>query len=330
MSVTPAPEVTVVIPTRDRRQLLSTRALPSALGQQEVSLEVVVVDDGSTDDTVEHVETLGDPRVSVIRQRRARGPSAARNAGIAAARTEWVAFLDDDDLWSPRKLRTQLQAASANGAGWAFARAVVVNEHGTIVASPALAEPEGLAATLLTGNRIWGGDSNVIAKTTLLHELGGFDERLQCFEDWDLWIRLAQSSPAAACPEVLVATLEHPDRMLFRFHPDVIDQLETMLVKHRAVTREDRLGVVEWLAGEHAQVGRRFAASRLYLRAALTYRSPGNLAPAVGVVFGDRGLRLAARLHLALRGRTHLRVSPAEGNDVTNVPWLAGGGAASA
>ena len=315
------PEVTVVIPTRDRWRLLLANGLPSALDQEDVALEVIVVDDGSRDGTASHVRALGDARVRVIGHDVPRGPSAARNTGIDAARGEWVALLDDDDLWSPRKLRSQLDSAALAAADWVYARSVVVGENGTIIAAPEVADPETIAARLLDGNVLWGGDSNVMARTSLLRRLGGFDERLECFEDWDLWIRLGQAGKASACSEVLVATLDHRARLLFRASPDVMAQLEAMLGKHRPVTRADRLGALEWLAGEHARAGRRFGASRLYLRAAFVHRSPGNLLPAIGALFGRRGLALAAHAHVAIRGRTHL--TPQATSEPMKLPWVA-------
>ena len=98
----PGPEVSVVVPTHSRWDLLSTAALPAAFGQEAVDIEVVIVDDGSTDSTVERLAEMSDPRVRVIRHERARGVAQARNAGIAAARGTWIALLDDDDLWAPK------------------------------------------------------------------------------------------------------------------------------------------------------------------------------------------------------------------------------------
>src|SRR4029078_7896567 len=106
---------------------------------------VVVVDDGSTDGTAASIETLGDHRGRVVQRQTPRGPAAARNAGAASARADWIAFLDDDDLWSPRKLRAQLDAAAAASAGWAYAAAVVVDEANSVVAAPPVADPDGLA-----------------------------------------------------------------------------------------------------------------------------------------------------------------------------------------
>jgi glycosyltransferase involved in cell wall biosynthesis len=100
-------DVTVVIPTHNRKELLD-RTLRSVLAQEDVDLSVVVVDDGSADGTEAFVQALADPRVSVVRHPEARGVSAARNTGIARATTTWLAFVDDDDLWAPTKLRAQL------------------------------------------------------------------------------------------------------------------------------------------------------------------------------------------------------------------------------
>jgi glycosyltransferase involved in cell wall biosynthesis len=90
-----------VIPTRDRWPIFRAHALRSALAQEDVSLEVVVIDDGSTTPP----PGISDRRVRVLRNPVSRGVAEARNRGVADARAPWVAFLDDDDVWSPRKLR---------------------------------------------------------------------------------------------------------------------------------------------------------------------------------------------------------------------------------
>ena len=100
-----SPDVSVIVPTYNRLHALPA-SLASLLTAQEIDLEVIVVDDGSTDDTPRVLAAYAD-RIRVIRQAN-QGAGAARNAGIAAARGEYVAFLDSDDLWHPRKLELQL------------------------------------------------------------------------------------------------------------------------------------------------------------------------------------------------------------------------------
>ena len=117
------PDISVVIPTRNRRRLLAL-ALASVLDQRGVRLEVIVVDEASTDDTVEMVRSIADPRVRLVRHAVPLGKSAARNRGIAESVGDWIAFLDDDDLWAPDKLRLQLQALRAERRAWAYTGAV--------------------------------------------------------------------------------------------------------------------------------------------------------------------------------------------------------------
>ena len=105
--------VSVVIPTYNYGRYLAT-AIESALAQTFVPLEVIVVDDGSTDDTPQILETFGN-RIQTIRQLN-QGAGAARNTGIAAARGEYVAFLDSDDIWKPRKLQMQIARFDADPA----------------------------------------------------------------------------------------------------------------------------------------------------------------------------------------------------------------------
>ena len=122
-------EVTVIIPTHNRRALLA-RTLHSVLAQRDVDLEVVVVDDGSSDGTATAVAGLADDRVSVVRHPQPRGVSAARNTGIEKASSPWLAFVDDDDLWAPGKLRSQLDAIAADGSSqWSCTGSVNIDRE---------------------------------------------------------------------------------------------------------------------------------------------------------------------------------------------------------
>ena len=259
--MTPAPEVTVVIPTRGRWPLLSV-TLESALAQEGVEHEVVVVDDGSRDETAVRLADLRDERVRVVTNERPRGASAARNRALAEARGEWVAFLDDDDLWAPAKLREQLAAAAAAGADFAYAAAVVVDERYVPFHAPALPDPAKLADALRRANVMPAGSSNVIARAALLRALGGLDERFSELDDWDLWLRLAHAGRAATCPEVLVAYVEHTENMPSARQTDLVAELELLLRKHASAdppirVDPDRLDYARWVARGHGRGGRR-------------------------------------------------------------------------
>jgi glycosyltransferase involved in cell wall biosynthesis len=296
-----APDVTIVIPTRSRWDLLSTAALPSALGQEDVELEIVVVDDGSTDETAKKLRARFDARLRVVRHERPRGVARARNAGIEAARGEWIAFLDDDDLWAPRKLRVQLDAADAQGALFSYGGAAWVAEDRSWLYSLAPADPDLLASMLLERNVLWGGCSNVAVRSDLVRALGGFDERLFQLADWDLWIRLSQAGRACAWPEVLVACIEHQRSMLLTTADDVFAEFDYLDAKHRAAReaaglRLDRRIFTRWVALGHRRSGRRFRAARLYLAGAVKNRDPLNLVRAVAAPLGERPVEWARRV----------------------------------
>jgi glycosyltransferase involved in cell wall biosynthesis len=305
------PEVSVVIPTRNRWPMLSTHALPSALAQEDVAFEVVVVDDASDDETADRVAALDDPRLRLVRNETNRRLPASRNVGAGVARGAWLAFLDDDDLWSPHKLRAQLDRADATGASWVYAKCIVVDGAGRPLDLHPFPAPDELGALLLVGNHVPGGGSNVVVRTATFREVGGFDESLRFFEDWDLWLRLLQVTPPATCPEVLVARVEHGANMLFRDKANVRADFERVLAKQGAVSNGQRLAVAEWMAHEHMRAGLHLRAAALYARAAVSHRSPGNAVAAAGALFGRRGLALASRLLASTRGATHLEEAAA-------------------
>jgi glycosyltransferase involved in cell wall biosynthesis len=274
--------VTVVIPTQGRWPLLQ-RTLAGALRQQGVDLELVIVDDGSSDETAERLAELGDRRIRPIRHEVSRHVAAARNAGIAAATGEWIAFLDDDDLWAPNKLRAQLGAAAAQKADFAWCAGLVVDAQCSILETWPARDPDEILELLLRGNWIPAGASNVVARAEVVRELGGFDEKLRHFADWDLWIRLAAAGRGAACPEALVAYVRHPQSMILTDPRGVVRELRELAAKHRAAAdlygvRPDRVlpdqaGVFRWLGASQARSGQRARAAAYYLRAGLA-RSP--------------------------------------------------------
>jgi glycosyltransferase involved in cell wall biosynthesis len=299
--------VTVVIPTKDRWDVLSRAALPSALGQERVELEVVVVDDGSTDGTEARLAALDDSRVRVVRHERALGVAAARNAGVAAARGTWVAFLDDDDLWSPAKLRRQLDAAAAADASFVYASGAAVDGSFRFLFNVAAPDPATITQQLLQWNVIWCGCSNVMARTELVRKLGAFDEQLFQLADWDLWIRLALAGRAAACIDVLVAYTIHGANMLLTHRPDVFPEFERLAAKHGDAAAAhgvelDRVRFARWVAQGHRRAGRRREAMATYLRSARERRDVGAVVRAVGTLAGEPATQLARRI--VPRGRS--------------------------
>jgi GT2 family glycosyltransferase len=204
----PLPLVSVVVPTLGREQFLWL-TLRSALRQRDVDLEVIVVDDGPSESAAAVVERLDDPRIRLRRHRQRRGAAAARNTGIAHARGEWVAFLDDDDLWAPDKLAAQLAAAQEADCDWVYTGAAAVDQdHRVLHVEPPVSAQE-VVAWLPVRNVVPAGASNVLVRARALAAVGGFDETLRYVEDWELFIRLARRSAPAHLPAPLVAVRWH-------------------------------------------------------------------------------------------------------------------------
>lgn len=318
-----SPEVTVVIPTRNRWHLLSRCALPSVRAQEDVELELVVVDDGSSDDeTSARLAEISDRRLRVLRHEVGLGQAAARNAGASIARGTWLAFLDDDDLWAPRKLRVQLDAATTSGAGWAYARSITVDASLRAIRDDPFPAPAELPQRLLRGNSLPGGGSNVIVRSDLFEQVGGFDESLSTVEDWDLWLRLLESGLPVACDELTMASMEHGQNSIVREWPKVKVAVDRMMSKYRPVTERDRRGVAQWIAIEQYRAGRRLTAARMFLSIAVRHRSPGNIPVAAGALFGDAGLRLASQLLLKTRGVSHVQPWITAAPPVKEPDWL--------
>ncbi|MGY1711370.1 glycosyltransferase family 2 protein [Geodermatophilus sp. SYSU D00758] len=226
-------QVTVVIPTHNRRRLV-LRTLDSVVHQQDVDLHVVVVVDGGTDGTADAVRTRSLGSVEVVEHTPARGVSAARNTGLARADTPWVAFVDDDDLWAPGKLRAQLDALGRSpGAGWSCGSAVHLDAKLCIRATDEAPASGDVSHLLLERQPIPGGGSGVLVDTALARRVGGFDERISILADWDFYLRLSLESPLAAVDEYLVGYYVHQDSM-FHDPRGILRELHYMREKYPA------------------------------------------------------------------------------------------------
>lgn len=284
------PEISVVIPTRDRWHRLMQGALPSALAQVGVSHEVIVVDDGSADETARRLASLDDPRLVVLRHERPRGLSAARNTGIEAARGDWLAFLDDDDLWAPNKLRAQLDAIRGTEAPCIYSGVVVVTEAGDVY-QRSLPDPAELLSELLVRSAVPGGSSNVLARTEAVRGVGAYDEDVRYFEDWDLWLRLLSScGPPVAIPDVLVACSAHGENTYVRSQwRDIADAMQHFTEKHRSLgVSIDVARFSRWAALERARGGERLEPAWFLMRTAFRHRRPRYGLQAVGLLVPRR------------------------------------------
>jgi glycosyltransferase involved in cell wall biosynthesis len=256
------PLVSVIVPTRNRASLLS-RTLHTICAQHAVDLEILVVDDGSTDGTPA-IAAAVDTRVRVIPNEGPPSVSAARNRGIIEARGEWIAFCDDDDLWAPEKLAAQLSAARAARAGWVYSGDVNVDDSLRVLSGAPPPAPHEVVEALRRRNPLSSGGSNVLVRADVLAAAGGFDTSLRRTEDWDLWLRLASlGAPAWVCrPHVA-----------YRFHSmNIAADVNSMVTEPMRLAK--RYGIAVDVAAMHRRAawtalraGDRRNAMRHYTRA---------------------------------------------------------------
>lgn len=271
----PAAGVTVVIPSRNRRDLL-LRTLHSVLAQRDVVLTVLVVDDCGDDGTDEAVRALDDPRVQVVRHETRRGVSTARNTGLALVVTPWVAFVDDDDLWSPDKLRLQLASIEADGSAlWSCVGSVNIDREARVLWWADPLHTRDLSDALLTNNSIPGGGSGVLVATGLARAVGGFDDTMSNLADWDFYLRLAQRSPVAAVHAPLVGYLVHAGSMAHDIRRSMAEY-RYMGIKYADLRSAHGVLLDEepwliYLTGMAYNGGRRLTGARLCLRLALRH-----------------------------------------------------------
>jgi glycosyltransferase involved in cell wall biosynthesis len=234
-----SPLVSVVIPVFNSAATIEC-VLDSVAAQTYRPLEIIVVDDCSNDDTVRRVREWRTLPVKLYRQSRNHGPSRTRNAGIAAATGDYVAFLDSDDIWHPDKLAKQMARFAANPRATLVAcRFRQLDQRGNRVALEALREanPVGPDAWKALLKRSWVQTSCVVAPRATLLAVGGFDEGLVVAEDQDLWIKLTARGEIEYVGEELSDFIMSPNSYMPRHQGYYFTQLVPMIERHVAANR---------------------------------------------------------------------------------------------
>jgi glycosyltransferase involved in cell wall biosynthesis len=265
-----SPHVSVVIPAYNAAPFLA-EALESVLVQTVTDREIIVVDDGSTDDTRVITRAYG-PAITVLAQDN-RGLPAARNAGARHASGTWLAFLDADDVWFPDKLEKQLELTTL-GAKWVYSDRLNFGATEGVVVTQSQANPvydgDIFLRLFVHGNFITA--SSVLIDRAVFDTFGGFSEDFRACEDWDLWLRVAERHEVAVCREPLLKYRYHDSNM--SRDPSVmwthrIKVLERALSLHRA----QAISVIDWrrawsrLWRDNASDARRFGRPWLALLA---------------------------------------------------------------
>ncbi|MEH7073451.1 glycosyltransferase family 2 protein [Neobacillus drentensis] len=202
-------KISVVIPTFNREALVMD-AINSLRNQTYKNLEIIVVDDCSTDNTQSRIENERDPRIVYVRHEYNQGGSQARNTGIHRATGEYIAFLDSDDQWLPTKLEKQMEVFK-NNSNVGIVYTGYKNVSGTSVRSEVHPHLSGNLLTELLKKNCIGTTSTVVIKKNLLLEVGNFDPELPSCQDWDLYVRLAQITEFGVVKDAFVLYNEHDE-----------------------------------------------------------------------------------------------------------------------
>lgn len=228
-------QLSVVIPTYNAGALLA-RAIASVAADGRADVEIVVVDDGSTDGGASAVAHL--PGVRVLRQEN-RGPGAARNRGVAEARGQLVAFLDADDVWLPGRLGMILAPDRVAGGGPLIAYCdYLLHYIEARITQPVRCrhlDPPA-AANLLLRNSI--STSTVVARRDALLAAGGFLEDVRYAEDWDLWLRMLERGPSVKLPGIWMRKSNRPGT-LGQGDPWYLHRVQQRIIDRAVARRPD-------------------------------------------------------------------------------------------
>lgn len=292
--------VSVVIPVKNRPVVLE-RAIESALNQTIKPSEIVVVDDGSTDETPSVVERMAAQvsSIKLVRCETSGGAPVARNIGVRASKGDFIAFLDSDDIWKPKKLEVQLELFRRFPDTPAVFSGVLYRylSRGTEVRRPgaASASPEDL----MCGNII-GSTSSVVVRRESFVAVGGFDESLPNCEDWDMWLRLSRLGTLRGVQDdLLIYSFDGSDKLsrnyekLLRGHEMVINSI---LLPLRGSDKYD--SVASMLELKMAEINIRITGNRgqalRHFAKALSHRASTDILvkiaklSAISVIHGNR------------------------------------------
>lgn len=207
------PLVTIIIPTHNRANLLM-EAIASVTAQSYPRWEIIVVDDGSADDTLMRLIGLGDPRIRVVGSEHIGHLGRLHNLGAQMSCGEYLAFLHSDDLWLPEKLERQVRAVTASGAGWSYTSHAAVDDAGANIPLRADRAVTGnIVANLLRGE-VSVCSGSLLVSRALYFAIGGFSESAEIPDcgGIDIVLRLARRAEVIALPQVLVWTRYHSRR----------------------------------------------------------------------------------------------------------------------
>ncbi len=276
------PKVSVIIPTYNFARLLP-RTIKSVLNQTLQDFELIIVDDGSTDNTREVADgfVAVDPRVKYVYQKNSGSPARPTNTGIQKSEGKYIAILQHDDEWFPEKLEKQVlffENSENPNLGFIGCHAVIVNSDGSIE-KQLFKKSKDLLKDLL-GMNVIPYPSAVMVRRETFEEIGLFDEQFKIADDWDMWLRIAQKYEFDFVDSVLFKYHIHGNNITQVASPEKnAREFEYLIKKHRKLyeMHQDLLAKQfiaigsYYILGDHLQRGRRYLKDAFYLHKTLKY-----------------------------------------------------------
>ncbi|AIY06226.1 glycosyl transferase family protein [Planococcus sp. PAMC 21323] len=232
-------KVSVIIPTFNRSELLK-KAIKSLEKQSHRNLEIIIIDDCSTDDTANVVAKMTDDRIIYLKHTINKGGSEARNTGLKRATGKFIGFLDSDDQWLPQKIEKQLAKFSEEpDVGVVYTGVQVVNENNQPTRKIIPEYRGDILSKLLEFNYI-DTTSSVLVKKEVLDRIDGFDASLPSCQDWDLYIRLAQITKFDFVKENMVLFYHHSGERITTNKTSVLNGHISIFKKYKNLAQQQR------------------------------------------------------------------------------------------
>ncbi|WP_167604639.1 glycosyltransferase family 2 protein [Maribellus sediminis] len=238
--------VSVIIPTYNRANVIA-ESINSVLNQTYSNLELIIVDDYSTDNTEEIIRNMGDRRLVYYKLDKNRGACFARNYGIEKARGELIAFQDSDDIWLPTKLEKQVSCINELDGSYGMVYCSFTRNYGSksIVPRPQEKNTSGnIHKKLLYGNFI--GTPTILCKRDIFNKTGSFDDSLTALQDWDLVLRISKEYKIMHLKESLVNARITSDSITKNFNKGILAR-EYFFSKHKEDM--DKMTLRKWHFG---------------------------------------------------------------------------------
>jgi len=259
------PKVSVILPCYNGDKFIR-ETLESALYQTYNDIEIIVVDDGSTDDSKAIIKSFSDPCIKYFYKEN-EGVSVARNHGIRFSKGKYIAFLDSDDLWLPEKIELQLKEIERQkDIYFVCSGFYLIDSRGQVLDKIKVKNSTNILKDLLLDGNIIGPPSSVLVKREVFKSIGDFDPFLSTSADWDLWIRIAQRYPLAYIDKPLIKYRIHEAGMHHNIRVFENDVSKTLYKFFNSLSLNDEFGTI-----------RKRAMANAYMVIAKSYFKKGNL-----------------------------------------------------